>query len=193
MAIWNATQPPFPLRRILNLLYNQMEQESLSLILDADKMRQMYFKGWKRIWETNLNNKNQFTWFRLRPNFSDCTGPEGRGKLCSQLFGLGWKKSTAWEVKITWSSQCPRFVWAGCQPPGHRVNILSGNPPCSQEYGWKEVNHPFCYFPQDSWGVSTKQQQHCLHLCWVGTTQGNLGEQMCNFKCENTSVSENSS
>lgn len=91
---------------MLNILYNQMEQESHSLILDTDKIRQTYLKGWKCIWVRHLNNKSQFNSFRLRPSFLDCTGPAGRGTPCSQVFGLDQKKSTVLEVRITESFQC---------------------------------------------------------------------------------------
>lgn len=100
-----CNHPPFSLMRMLNILYNQMGQESLSLIPDADKMRQMYSKGWKCIQARHLNNKRQFTSFRLRPSFLDCTGPEGRGTPCSQGFGLDQKESTVLAGRITGSPQ----------------------------------------------------------------------------------------
>lgn len=166
--------------RMLNILYNQMQQESLSLILDTDKTRQMYLKGWKCIWARQLNNKSQFTSFRLRPSFLHCPGPEGRDTPCSQGLGFDQKRKHGCGsqdcrvLSVLW----PCSVWAGCQPSGHRVDVLSGesNPLRPQEYEWKEGNHPFCSFSRGSRGNSAVTAAPPAPAAgWHGPAQGRVG------------------
>lgn len=164
--------------RMLNTLYNQMEQESLSLILDTDKTRQMYLKGWKCIWARQRNNKSQFTSFRLRPSFLHCAGPEGRDTPCGQGLGSDQKRKHSCGsqdcrvLSVLW----PCSVWAGCQPSGHRVDVLSGERTLSvlqSMSGRREITR-FAPFPEVR-EVILRWQRHCLPLRWGGVVQLRVG------------------